>query len=440
MQLFIAAYEREAGGTMSRIKPFLIIFVIMLLSACVRTGEPENTPEITEEAVEVSTIQKTEPEAMLAIYYEKEMETALYEPEEGCYLGAYILSDKAVDFDIKKFESLTEANHSLYSYYTKLSSPLPTEWILSCIANMKTPNIFVYPDSIENPYDYAKLESAAKKFGEFYVPMFVHLYPLTEDMPYDPENYRDFYQRAKDIFEEHASNVAFVWTVSEKNLPLINNYYPGDDSVDWVGISIKKSAHKDKGIDMNILPKIDYFYNTFQDRKPVMVSELAISHFSSENHAYYSKEAGDALKEVYNAVISDYPRIKAINYMSYNGLEPVNQTPGTDNFSITDNETMLQYYKEAAGNTGFIKAVDFSAGGDKFMGKVKAFQEGAYYQGEAYLPENFILEVFNADPKGEAEYKLFNDEKYFSLKDIAKAKSNFDYKNKKIDINNINKE
>lgn len=399
---------------MNRIKIVFLLSFLLIAVSCEKKGDADN--RFSEEAVLASAGQEISAEAYAEVFYSKEMATAVYEPSEGCYLGAYILSDKIADYDIVKFEELTEKEHALYSYNTKISAAFPTEWILKCIANMKTPNIFLYPESIENPYNLDYVEMASKKFGEFYVPMFIHFYPVEGSM-YNPEEYIEFYRKAREIFKKNASNAVFVWTVSEENLPFMNSFYPGDDAVDWAGLSIyKKIADGETNYKSNVMDKIDYFYYGFQDKKPIMLSRLGISHFSGYDHIYFSEDAGKEIESIYRSIEENYPRIKAVNYMNFNGLDPVNQTQKPDNFSVTDNENVLKYYAEAVSGSNFLSNVDFGAGEEKLYQNINSNYKACFYQGNYYISEMALAyEIKDEDILKQTDYKILDNEKYYNM-------------------------
>ena len=72
---------------------------------------------------------------------------------------------------------------------------------------------------------------------------------------------------------EGVENVAFVWhsyaSVPYKNYPL-SNWYPGDDYVDWVGISIFGHAYAENGINAEGMAVLEY---AKAHKKPVMIAE-----------------------------------------------------------------------------------------------------------------------------------------------------------------------
>jgi beta-mannanase len=64
------------------------------------------------------------------------------------------------------------------------------------------------------------------------------------NVPDGPERYRDAYRHVHNLAAPLAPNIAWVWNPNARNWPLAsvapwndyNEYYPGDDYVDWVGL------------------------------------------------------------------------------------------------------------------------------------------------------------------------------------------------------------
>jgi Glycosyl hydrolase family 26 len=87
--------------------------------------------------------------------------------------------------------------------------------------------------------------------------------------------YVQSWKRLHRIFdEEGADNISWVWSPNWNSSPdatwnQIQNYYPGDDYVDWIGVS---------GYAENQTPgqMFDNFYDEYATRKPIMISEVAV--------------------------------------------------------------------------------------------------------------------------------------------------------------------
>ncbi|MEV6305259.1 glycosyl hydrolase [Actinoplanes sp. NPDC051861] len=89
----------------------------------------------------------------------------------------------------------------------------------------------------------------------------------------DPDGYVECFRRLHRIFgEEGADNVAWVWSPNWNSSPLeawnrAEKYYPGDDYVDWVGVS-GYNLHDEAPATL-----FDGIYHQWSPRKPIMITE-----------------------------------------------------------------------------------------------------------------------------------------------------------------------
>ncbi len=347
----------------------------------------------------------------------KNYELSLYEPDNGCYIGAYLLGNKNLNYDIKQFEKLTNKTHGIYVYNLTLGNPIPTNWILECIANMKMPLIVIHPkeDMILNE---TLLYDTAKGLKELSIPMFIDFYPNPEKYNIFASEYKEFYSKANKIFKKYSSKLAFVWSVSLDNVYASKLYYPNNDNVDWVGLSIYNDAKSDLK-----WSNLDFFYMEYQKSKPIMITQFAVSHYSDTNHSYYINEAVDKINEFYTTIKDKYPRIKAINYMDLNAGE---------NYKITDNKNILKTYKEIVTSDYFRYDVDNSINKystEYFKSAFPIYEDGNnLYISDKALKYELNINNFNNGIKYKNSY-LYN---LNSLK-----KYNIQIESNKIYINNL---
>ena len=358
----------------------LLVFTLFILSGC---GTEFSAPDMELRADEHfeydSRIYYAES---FSLFRHVRLVSGRFEPIEGTYIGAYIQSDRIVAGDIMAFEQFVGREHSFYTYFLNMGQPFPSEWVLNCIAHMKTPNIVLLPGNIEQPFDEHLLRETARSFGEINVPMFVHFFPVSHSAAFTADEYAAFFRMAREYFNRYASNIALVWAIDAESLHLMERFYPGDDYVDWVGINIFIDSQMSF---YEVRLKLDTFYFHFQSRKPIFISQLGISHFTTRNHAYHVAEAIRMMELIFEAIIKDYPRIKAVNYMSFNGLDPVRQRRGIYNFSITDNGHMTRAYAAVIDDAHFLGRVDFNVGGALISQRISHPKAILYYRGDFFI-------------------------------------------------------
>jgi len=357
----------------------LLIASMLVLSGC--RSELYTSPEaiVDEDAFLRSGIYRAE---QFSLFREERLTLARFEPPSGTYLGAYIRSDTIVAGNIELFEQMVGREHSFYTYFLKLGQRLPTEWVLECIAHVRTPNIILEPNNIATPFNKHLLRYTARSFGDISVPMFVHFYPVSHSASYNTEDYLTFFRAARTYFERYAPNVAFVWVIDADSFHLMDAMYPGDDYVDWVGINLFVDS---QATICDVRLRIDSFYFNFQERKPIFISQLGISHFSAHDHTHRVRESSEMMLGIFLAIERYYPRIKAVNYMSINSIDPVRNRGGMHNFSLTDNEHITRAYAEVVDNPHFLTRVNFNPGGNEISQRLSHPNPVRYYRGDFFV-------------------------------------------------------
>ncbi|MFF5076762.1 glycoside hydrolase family 26 protein [Actinoplanes sp. NPDC000266] len=90
----------------------------------------------------------------------------------------------------------------------------------------------------------------------------------------DAAGYVKAYRRIHGIFaDEGADNVSWVWSPNWNSYPdedwnAYPNYYPGDEYVDWAGVSGYSEGQAPGEM-------FDQFYETYSARKPIMITEVS---------------------------------------------------------------------------------------------------------------------------------------------------------------------
>lgn len=318
---------------------------LILLTGC-------ETKQVSEDVVApVILTESTSSTEMYNLFLENDAYTLKkYEPKENSYLGIFLEENK--DDFITDFEKQAKVTNSIYMYNLKLGEEFPLSWVLNCYSKYKTPFITIYPpDNLTETYDTEILEKMSKEFGALDIPIFVNFYPLTERLSTSPQTYKSFFKSAKTFFEINAPNVCFVWSIDYNFAYNAKMYYPGDEYTDWVGINIYEDILEDDKINI-IFNELDIFYKTFQEIKPIAISNLAISHFSNKSFNYNIKNKLNELERFYSYIPSKYPRIKMINYINTDNLKEIN-IKNKQNYSISDNREILKSYRNLIENGKF---------------------------------------------------------------------------------------
>ncbi|MCL2398468.1 MAG: hypothetical protein FWC91_01825 [Defluviitaleaceae bacterium] len=325
------------------------------------------------------------------------MRLAMHEPSEGAFIGMY--TDAIPGFDgrvIAAIESSLGVNHAAFMEVMHLGSEFPYLWVLECIAEQKIPILVILPPENGVPFGshwQEILTETATSFGQFPIPMFVVFYPVSaETNSWDPATYIAFFRYARAIFAAHAPSVAFIWSI-DAELENFEDYFPGDLAVDWVGLSLFSQS---TDLSPDLLERAMRFYHTFHQNKPIMLN-FGISHFSTADHRYRISETAIALKQIYRAIKSDFPRIKMINYMDIVRLDLTGQ-----DYRISIDPALRAAYQESVGD--FITVAPRSFDNSAVSQAIRSSYFAHVEDGIVYLDTRILEEELSISVPGQTEW------------------------------------
>ncbi len=185
-----------------------------------------------------------------------------------------------------------------------------------------------------------------------------------------PEALKTAFRFVADYFHQRNSNVAMVWSPNQvaEWQDNIEEYYPGDEYVDWVGMSLYAIKYflADKnqpdeyqvvfqtGRNSNPVIAVKNIIEKFGDRKPIMISECGCGHTLLENKmpVEYTSEFGITRLKQYLAYLPMvYPQIKAIAYFDWY----VDWSDEKYDFRLTTNSEMKKAFVNMTKGGRFIQ-------------------------------------------------------------------------------------
>lgn len=228
------------------------------------------------------------------------------------------------------------------------------------------------------------------------------------------EEFKDAFRFVADKIHTKSSHIAVVFGinfVSDWNGDFIK-YYPGDEYVDWVGVSLymnknflgnKAQSEEEKLNELvffageasepvHILKPI---MEIFGNRKPIMIFESGASHTTrslGENSTEWAKKR---VSELMNYVPMVYPQIKIMGYFN-----TVMSDEKMDYALTTDNE-LRQYYKSIASEPHFIQNSCFNDNGVSYSDckygfetdrTVNEFKVYAYDYSSSYKSVSYFID------------------------------------------------
>lgn len=303
---------------------------------------------------------------------------AKFEPERGMYIGAYIEKDNNVRQSgvekYKMFNGLAGKQQAIYLTYQQYGSSFPTYWAQQVKAAGGAIQLAFEPNGgLDKVKDDEYLREYARAAQAVGVPIFLRFASEMNGnwVPWNgnPALYIEKFRLVANVMKEEAPNVAMLWSPGANPKNKIHDYYPGDEWVDWVGVSLysvkffngdptKPAAH------VNPLDSLDYIYRAYADRKPIMISEFGATHFSKADNKDATLFAITKMSMLYHGAKLKYPRVKAIHWFSMNTLtDSPNAERSLNNFSLTENGELLQAYGKLTQDPYYLSSVPLNEGG-----------------------------------------------------------------------------
>ncbi|MBP3966418.1 hypothetical protein I8J30_27305 [Paenibacillus sp. DLE-14] len=300
---------------------------------------------------------------------------AIFEPKNGAYIGAYAELDPAVHnsktakpFYTDGFPALTGKGHAAYLIYFTYGKPLSS--IKSHIDHAREAGVAlqlgIQPlKGLGEVQDDAYLRQLARDIAASGVNVFLR---FANEMNGDwvpwhetnPKNYIEKFRIVAKVFHEEApDNVAMVWAPDRSPEYSINDYYPGDDAVDWVGVSLYTIFNPTldplkQGEDRSShLEKFDYIYKQYASRKPVYISEGGVAYMYPEKKQDKTDWAVYKMKEFYASLPMLYPKVKAVFWFDSNH----DASARIKYYMLSANQKLLEGYKQSVANPFYLSGL-----------------------------------------------------------------------------------
>jgi endoglucanase len=270
---------------------------------------------------------------------------------------------------LSDFQSITGRKHGLISFYTDWGYSFESvQWIYDAIiANGSTPMVGwcsypgdKYPLSgiISGDFDHIiqAYATSLRNYGHTIFMRWGAEMNLTE-LPWtgyqndkDPSIYVAAYRHIHDIYEQvGATNVLWVWSPNYASWPPedwndYNNYYPGDEYVDWIGVDGYNwgQSSLNSGLEWN---SFDYLFADFfadvsarYTGKPQMIAEFASVEDDGGSKAAWIADA-------YGRMADHYPSLRAVVWFNEPVYDPT--VPGWADFPVESSTSSLDAYRSA---------------------------------------------------------------------------------------------
>lgn len=286
-----------------------------------------------------------------AVYY-----GAKFEPAKGVYLG----TPPELSGDLMPTGAYLTYNQHNYGE----TAPYISQYV------KEGKQIIMLGITVDNIYDvnFDRLRETLNNYAALKCPVLVR---FANEMNCsalgdEPDFYIDVFRQAANMIHEYP-DFAVVW--SPVDLGALDRpfqyYYPGDEYVDWVGISCYSLKHFN-GKEVNDIKEAQYFMTgdnawatnrmkplikfmeQYNINKPVMLSEGGVatsSNYDSDLQWWAAPRLGNYLWNV----IMKYPQVKMINYFNVPRWDEV------DKFDISGKQYAVDIFNTAKNSGAYIK-------------------------------------------------------------------------------------
>lgn len=298
---------------------------------------------------------------------------ARLEPESGCYLGAFIDRDDALKSlqwrnqrhgSVDDFNRLVGKPHASFFTYRSYGQPFPQQWADYLKERGAIPHLAWEPKDLNQVTDDDYLRGWVEAARKYDHPLFIRFASEMngEWTPYhgDPERYKKAFRTVYKAFRT-APKVALIWCPNTVPQSSIEQYYPGDEHTDWVGVNFYSVRYLDDdpsrpGDTLHPVDLLDFVYKTYGSRKPIAIGEYAATH---ENRIDADPVPGFAVTkmgQLYGSLATRYPRVKLVSWYDCNNLKHARPGRRLNNYLVTAPEPVLESYRALTSPDHFLKA------------------------------------------------------------------------------------
>ena len=292
----------------------------------------------------------------------------LYEPSSGVLTGVTLKgSNPSYMAQFNQAAEKEMAGYILYGYYDLK----PYEHAFKAAAEegklvqyaLQVEGIDDLKSITENDSRYIKLAEDIKATGAMTLIRFAcEMNDETNDWyTEDYEVYKKSFRYVADIFHKYAPNCVMVWSPNFYPANNMEFYYPGDEYVDYVGISLYAEHQPETdplklGVDRSrFISLLDTLVTLYGHKKPIMISECGASYVDRLTGGDLTEFASRQLNDMLTYLPIKYPGVVAA-YL----FETVSS--GGRKFEFSGNDTYRMAYVNGIKSDAYISDITDSYG------------------------------------------------------------------------------
>jgi hypothetical protein len=301
------------------------------------------------------------------------------EPKSGTYAG--IVPYIEPEFAYKNIADKTGSYLCYYSYGrdTKTFYTYYTSTMQKAEQEKKSVefafNVYSESDFRNILNEKAFIEELVDFFASYNVPVFLRFGGEMNDGENcnDPQAFIDSFRFVSNIVKARSTNIAMVFgPLAASPYKHFQDYYPGDEYVDWVGLSLYElkyfmgnklgvqnanDSYFLTGEYANPLTAIELIANEYGGRKPIMLTECGVSNYTKspyiEEDLVSNQWAQTQFERLYSFAPMIYPQLKLMNYFN------VDRTAYEDErYSLFNSPVMAKLYNDITAADNFLGATN----------------------------------------------------------------------------------
>jgi len=345
---------------------------------------------------------------------------AKFEPQSGVLFGSTYTDDSRISsYNAEKISQYFPKNNSVYLIYLEFGDELqnPSRYT-NYFADAKNNGSSVLlawntTTSLSNIEEY---DSYIKRTMNFLDSLGIPVYlRFANEMNVSPNGddksayIKSF--RTVATYAKQCKNLAMVWAPNDLGAidRPFSDYYPGDEYVDWVGVSLYTTKYfldqKDHGNQTDSantyfitgefanpilrMKPICAFMEENKINKPLMVTEGGVSHTIRTENEDATDWAKIQLERMYGELIREYPQLKL---MCYFNVEMENEA---NDFALFTNQPINDLYNKLVENPYLLSNATSNAGYgyQSFEGGIFTNRDVLKLSASAWYPKTLIGQV-----------------------------------------------
>lgn len=250
-----------------------------------------------------------------------------YEPENGIFLGVTLKHSDSrymdefpvtAGKDMAGFLIYADVGSSIDTYKSVFSEAKKQDYIVQL--SLQPGNIEKLKNITKSDPKYIAIAQTIESYGAKTLVRFACEMNDETSKWYtdDYDMYIEKFRYVADIFHEYAPSCAVVWSPNFYPSNNMEFYYPGDEYVDYVGISAYAEYAPETdplglGVDRNRFAAVlDRIVSLYGHKKPIIISECGSSYVYTRTGADITNFASTSLRDFYTYLPIKYPQVKMV--------------------------------------------------------------------------------------------------------------------------------